>query len=157
MENINHILLVTRLIPYCENALQLGISMARNYDAVLYMLRLVDDMHLGAKKWNLSVPMLFSCEACTRKTDANRSELEDIISDRHEYGIKIVPLIRKGGSEAVLQVVKEKEIDLIIMSAHEEGRLEHFLFRGPNEKIIRSLPCSVVLVKKEPAVFGAVY
>jgi nucleotide-binding universal stress UspA family protein len=36
------------------------------------------------------------------------------------------------------------------MLAHEEGHLEHFLFGRSNEEIIRKMPCSVLLVKKEP-------
>jgi nucleotide-binding universal stress UspA family protein len=36
------------------------------------------------------------------------------------------------------------------MLAHEEGRLEHFLFGRSNEEILRALPCSILLVKKEP-------
>jgi universal stress protein A len=41
-------------------------------------------------------------------------------------------------------------IDLVIMLAHEEGRLDHFLFGRSNEEIIRKIPCSFLLVKKEP-------
>jgi universal stress protein A len=36
------------------------------------------------------------------------------------------------------------------MLAHEEGRMEHFLFGQSNEALIRKMPCSVLLVKKEP-------
>ena len=36
------------------------------------------------------------------------------------------------------------------MLAHEEGHLEHFLFGRSNEEVIRKMPCSVLLVEKEP-------
>ncbi|MCK5504111.1 MAG: universal stress protein [Thermodesulfovibrionia bacterium] len=36
------------------------------------------------------------------------------------------------------------------MLSHEEGRLEHFLFGRSNEKIIRDMPCSILLVEEEP-------
>jgi nucleotide-binding universal stress UspA family protein len=36
------------------------------------------------------------------------------------------------------------------MLAHEEGRIEHFLFGRSNEKIIMEMPCSILMVKKEP-------
>lgn len=38
---------------------------------------------------------------------------------------------------------------LLIMLAHEEGRIEHFLFGRDNEDLIRKMPCSIMLVKKE--------
>jgi nucleotide-binding universal stress UspA family protein len=47
-------------------------------------------------------------------------------------------------------MVEEENIDLLIMSAHEEGHMEHFLFGGSNEELIRKMPCSIMLVKKEP-------
>ncbi len=66
-------------------------------------------------------------------------------------------MIRKGEPTGViLQVVKEENTDLLVMHAHEEGRLEHFLFGRSNEEIVRRMPCSIFLVKKEPAVFGEV-
>jgi len=33
------------------------------------------------------------------------------------------------------------------MLAHEEGRLEHFLFGNTNDAIIRQLPTTLMLVK----------
>jgi len=47
-------------------------------------------------------------------------------------------------------MVKEENIDLLIMSVHEEGHMEHFLFGHDNEELICKMPCSIMLVKKEP-------
>ncbi|MEJ2023522.1 MAG: universal stress protein [Deltaproteobacteria bacterium] len=55
-----------------------------------------------------------------------------------------------GCKNKVLKVVQDENIDLLIMLAHEEGHLEHFLFGHSNEHIIRRMPCSILLVKKEP-------
>ena len=53
-------------------------------------------------------------------------------------------------NKEVFRVVQEKKIDLLIMRAHMEWRLEHFLFGRSNEEIIRKMPCSIMLVKDEP-------
>ena len=59
-------------------------------------------------------------------------------------------LIRQGEPIGVIRkVVEEEKIDLLLMPAHEESRLEHFLFGRINDAIIRRLPCSVLLVKEE--------
>jgi nucleotide-binding universal stress UspA family protein len=80
-----------------------------------------------------------------------RKELAAIINSEREKGIKVKQLVKEGDPETeIFQVVADENIDLIIMLAHEEGRLEHFLFGRSNEEIIRKLPCSVLLVKKEP-------
>jgi nucleotide-binding universal stress UspA family protein len=39
----------------------------------------------------------------------------------------------------------------MVMLAHEEGRLEHFLFGRTNDELLRRMPCSILLVKSEPA------
>lgn len=65
--------------------------------------------------------------------------------------MSVKEIIKEGEpTKEILKVVKEENIDLIIMLAHEEGHLKHFLFGRSNEEIIRKMPCSVLLVKKEP-------
>ena len=51
-------------------------------------------------------------------------------------------------------MVKQHKIDLLIMLAHEEGHLEHFLFGRSNEELIRRMPCSIMLIKKKYARIG---
>lgn len=36
------------------------------------------------------------------------------------------------------------------MLAHEEGRLEDLFFNRSNDELVRKMPCSIMLVKKEP-------
>jgi nucleotide-binding universal stress UspA family protein len=59
--------------------------------------------------------------------------------------------MRDGNPEReILQVVEQNKIDLLIIIAYSEGRLEHFLFGRTNEDLLRKLPCSVLFVKKQP-------
>ena len=48
----------------------------------------------------------------------------------------------------VPRIVEEEKIDLLIMVAFEEGRLEHFLFSASSHEILRKMPCNVLLVKE---------
>ncbi len=38
----------------------------------------------------------------------------------------------------------------MILPTHEEGRIEHYLFSRVNDKFIKEMPCSIMLVKSEP-------
>ncbi|MDD2735873.1 MAG: universal stress protein [Desulfuromonadaceae bacterium] len=49
----------------------------------------------------------------------------------------------------MVKVASNENIDLLVMPAHEEGRIEHALFGGENDAIIRMMPCSILLVKTE--------
>jgi nucleotide-binding universal stress UspA family protein len=50
----------------------------------------------------------------------------------------------------IFKAVDTDKIDLLIMAHHEEDRIEHYLFCRDYEKVIRKMPCSVMLVKTEP-------
>ena len=60
-------------------------------------------------------------------------------------------IIREGKPiDEIMQVVKEEKIDLMVLLSHEEGRLEHMLFGHDNDAILRRMPCSILLIKREP-------
>ena len=80
-----------------------------------------------------------------------QADLDRIIKAEKSTGVPIEVSVADGDpAEKILDFVKEKEIDFLIMLAHEEGRLEHLIFGQSTDQIIRKLPCSVMLVKQEP-------
>ena len=101
----------------------------------------------GMEGWNLPV---VSIEAEYKKEmEKTRRELDELIKKENKAGMAIVELVQQGEPTAeIFKAVKDKNIDLLIMTAHEEGRLEHFLFGRSNDEIIRKMPCSVFLVKQ---------
>jgi nucleotide-binding universal stress UspA family protein len=148
MDNIDRILVVSRMTKDCREAIHLGISMAQKYEAELSVIHVVHDpLIFGA--WNLPKPSL---EEEYKKTFKEaKQELDAIIHFEKKKGMNIKEIIKEGDpTEVILSTVQQEKIDLIIMLAHEEGHLEHFLFGRANEAIIRKLPCSVLLLKKEP-------
>jgi len=148
MEDVKRILVVSRDTKYCRKAVQYGVSLSIKYGAELYVIHVVHNP-FSNEGWNLPIPSLEN-EYKKFLLDM-RKELAAIINSEREKGIKVKQMVKEGDPETeIFQVVADENIDLIIMLAHEEGRLEHFLFGRSNEEIIRKLPCSVLLVKKEP-------
>ncbi len=81
----------------------------------------------------------------------SKEDLNTIINAEKGKGLTIKELIKEGNpTEEIFVAIKENKIDLVIMLAHEEWRLEHFLFGRSKEEIIRKMPCSVLLLKEEP-------
>ena len=148
MEDIKRILVVSRSTKDCRKAIHYGVSLSQMYKAKLYVMHLVQDPLIFGG-WNLPFPSLE--EEYRKMVKESKAELSAIIKKEKNKGAAIKELIKEGKpAEEVLNVVKEEKIDLIVMLAHEEGRLEHFLFGRSNEEIIRAMPCSILLVKKEP-------
>jgi universal stress protein A len=148
MEDVKRVLVVSRMTRYCGKAVHYGVSLAKKYGAALTVVHVVHDP-FGIEGWNLPLPNLEKDYQDLLKKE--RQKLDDIMANENKSGMHIDVLIREGEPTAeILAVIKEKKIDLVIMLAHEEGRLEHFLFGRSNEELIRRMPCSFLLVKKEP-------
>jgi universal stress protein A len=148
MEDIKRILVVSRSTKDCRKTVHYGVSLSQKYGAALYVMHVIHDPLIFGG-WNLPIPSLE--EEYRKMLKEAKAELDAIIKKETNKGLRIKELIKEGKpAEVVLNAVKEENIDLIIMLAHEEGRLEHFLFGRSNEEIVRVLPCSILLVKKEP-------
>jgi len=148
VEDIKRILVVSRMTKYCQKAVHYGVSLSERYGAELYVMHVVHDPFIYGG-WNLPIPSLE--KEYRKELDDAKAEIEEIIRKEKKKGVKIEESIREERpTEAVLNMVREKKINLIIMLSHEEGRLEHFLFGRSNEEIVRKIPCSILLVKKEP-------
>jgi nucleotide-binding universal stress UspA family protein len=147
MEEIKRILVVSRITKSCQKAIHYGISLSKKYGAELSVLHIIDTFWL--KGWN--VPMISVEEEYKKEMKRIKQELDDVINMEKKKGMVIKELLKEGDpTEEILKVIKEENIDLVILLAHEEGRFEHFLFGRGNEEIVRKMPCTVLLVKKEP-------
>ena len=150
MKNITNILVISRMNSYGLGAIQYGVSLARMYDAKLLVLHLVSN---AVNMMAVHVPDIFPEQYVNYmylQQDA-KVLLENVIKQETSEGFPIKELISDLDSiEEIVRVVGEEKIDLIIMHAHQEGLLEHALFGGENDAVIRRMPCSILLVKSEP-------
>ena len=63
-------------------------------------------------------------------------------------GMKMETLVRKGGQpyNTILEVAKEKEVDLIVIASHRPGLQDYFL-GSTAAKVVRHATCSVLVVR----------
>ena len=148
MDDIKRIMVVSRSTKNCKKALHQGISLARQNKSKLYVLHVIHDP-FSLEGWNLPVPSLKQeYENLVKKT---REDIDRIIKSEQAEGLQITEWIREGKPvEEVIAAVKEEKIDLIVMSVHEEGRFEHYLFGRAVEELTRKMPCSIFLVNYNP-------
>ena len=145
MKTPERILVVSRSTKHCRSAVSTGISLAQKYNAELYLMHVIHDP-FGLEGWNLPIPD-FRGEYERMAAEARR-DMDQMVETARNDGLVVKELIKDGKpSDEVFKLVKEAQIDLVIMPAHEEGRLEHFLFGHSNDIIIRKLPASIMLVK----------
>ena len=146
MKAFTKILVVSRSTKHCREAVETGISLAHQYGAHLYLLHVIHDP-FNLDGWNLPVPS-FHDEYEKMISDARKS-LNRMVQVEKDKGLPVTVWVQEGPpAEEIKKAVKEQGIDLLVMLAHEEGRLEHFLFGRTNHEILRTLPVSILLVKK---------
>jgi nucleotide-binding universal stress UspA family protein len=86
-----------------------------------------------------------------REMEKNKEDLHKNISDENKKDRIIREFVREGiPSEVIENLIKEENIDLLILRSQVESRLERLLVGGSNDEIIRAMPCSIFLVKQEP-------
>ncbi len=149
MDKLKHILVVSRMVKYDAKAIQTGASLARTYGAKLTIIHVIHDP-FGIEGWNLPMPNLEKdYQNLLKKT---KQELDKLAEQERASGTSVEVMLKEGEPTGeILHTVNEKQIDLLIMLAHEEGHLEHFLFGKSNHEIIMKMPCSILLIKKEPS------
>jgi nucleotide-binding universal stress UspA family protein len=111
------------------------------------VIHVIDTLWLQG--WNL--PTMSQDEARGKEMERIQAELDNIIGSETKEGVKIKKIIKEGDPiEEIMKVIEEEKIDMVIMRTHEEGRIERLLVGGSNDALIRKMPCSILLVKKEP-------
>lgn len=148
MPGIKRILVVSRMIQTCRPAIQSGMALARCYGAELYIIHSVYNP-FGLKGWSLGTMSL--AKQYSQILEETRTALSEIVAGEKAKGLTITEIVSDGEpTEEILITVKEKQIDLLVMLAHEEGFLENLIFNRSNDELVRKMPCSILLVKKEP-------
>ena len=148
MKDVNRILVVSRSTKHCQKAVHYGVSLAQKYGAELFVVHVMHNP-FRLEGWNLGIPSLQM--EYERLQQTFREDIDHFIEAEKTRGLAIKAVIKEGDtSDEVIKMVKEENIDLLILLAHEEGHIEHFLFGSDNEELIRKMPCSIMLVKKEP-------
>jgi universal stress protein A len=150
MDDVKRILVVSRSTQYSRQAIHYGVSLSQKYDAEIFVLHVIYDV-FSLEGWSLPIPYLRTLQEEQKKMQADvKKELDEIIASEKTKGMRVKEFVREGEPVAeILEVVKDEKIDLIILLAHEEGRIEHLLFGRDNEKLMRKMPCSILFVKHE--------
>ncbi len=144
-EEIQRILVVSWVTKYCQKAVHQGISLARKYNAKLYVLHVIHNP-FGLEGWN--VPMVSLEEEYRSLFKEARKDLERIIHEEKAKGLDIKEMIKEGEPfREIMQVVREEKIDLLISLHYEDWRFEHFLFCRDIVRLIHQMPCSILLVR----------
>ena len=146
MEEVRRVLVVSGVMMFSRKAIRYGITSSSKYGSELFVIHVVHDP-ISFDGW---FPVSTK-ESLEKRKKMAKEEIDKIINTEKKAGRHIEELMVEGDPfNEIVKAVKKEKIDLIILPTHEEGRIEHYLFSHINDKIIKAMPCSIMLVKSEP-------
>jgi nucleotide-binding universal stress UspA family protein len=146
MIRINNILVATDFGPASESALSYGRQLARNFDARLHVLHVVENALLwtGVDSGGIDLAMLQA-----EIQESAHEKLRTLLTDEDRRDLKAIAVIRteNNAAYAIVSYAKSENIDLIIMGTHGRGVMAHLLMGSVAEKVVRIAPCPVLTIR----------
>jgi nucleotide-binding universal stress UspA family protein len=141
---IKNILVATDFSEPSAVALAYGRDLARNYNARLHVLHVVEDVML---RYTSDVGFV-GTDLQKDLEDVARRDLDKIIRDDDRKELGAVGVVTRGVNPAdtIVGYAKANPIDLIVTGTHGRGAVQHFLMGSVAERVVRTAPCPVLTV-----------
>lgn len=149
--DLNRILVPIDFSGYSRKALQYAIPFARQFNASIDLIYVVEPTVYPAD-FSFGQVGFPAIEDELRKRGAE--ELDELLL--HEIGRRVPArrAIRTGKAfYEINQYAREEKMDLIIIATHGHTGIEHALFGSTAEKVVRKAPCPVLVVRTEEREF----
>ncbi len=131
-----------------RRALKNAIHLARTFKAELQVLHAIQPLPALLISTNMLPP-----EEQEAHAEYERKKFDSFVNSFDFSGVRWSKEIRAGKpAEVIREVVREKEVDLLIMGSTGKNGLSRLLLGSVTEKILHDLPCSLITTKSEDAI-----
>jgi nucleotide-binding universal stress UspA family protein len=145
MIKLKKILVPTDFSESARHALTYGVSFAREYEAELLLLHVVETMAVGYASDLFPVPM---AEVFEEISGYARAELAKLGAEARERLESVRELLVQGKPSAeIIRVAREETVDMIVLGTHGKGVLDKALFGSTTERVVRGGPCPVLTTR----------
>ena len=136
-------------IDFSENAksaLRYASQLAGLFHAEIILIHVLEPM-LYPPDFSLGQIILPSIDTHEIEDKANE-ELQKLAEIEVAKDLKKQVIVKSGKPFAeIIQIAKEENIDLIIISSHGHSGMEQIIFGSTSEKVVRKAPCPVLTVR----------
>ena len=142
---MNNILVPTDFSEQAENALHVAAQLARQYDAEIFLLHLLElPLHqIDAMSSHSELPEAMFFMKLAQK------RFKDVLSKDFLQDVKVHETVEFNQSFNQLpETCREKNIDLIVMGSHGASGLKEIFIGSNTEKVVRNSNTPVLVIKK---------
>jgi len=142
---LKKVLVPTDFSESARHALTYGISFAREYEAELTLLHVVENLTVGYASDLFPVPM---AEVFQEISGYAKAELAKLAAEARKKDVAVVEQVVQGKPSAeIIRFAQETEVDMIVLGTHGKGMLDQALFGSTTERVVRRAPCPVLTVR----------
>jgi nucleotide-binding universal stress UspA family protein len=146
MIDLKRILLPTDFSKFSQAAIKYAAAFAEKFGAEIHLLHVVQNVAVFIPDMvNVMPPVMPTLE---QMSGPIKEAMGKLIAEHGLERLTIHQEIREGTPfYEIIQLAKEKQIDLIIMGTHGHSGLTHVLLGSVSEKVVRKAPCPVLTVR----------
>jgi universal stress protein A len=142
MIRLKRILVPTDFSESARHALTYGLSFAREYEAELVLLHVVEVVPVGYASDLFPAPMAAVFQEISAYA---RAELAKLAGLARERSVAVRELVTQGKPSAeIVRTARDEEVDMIVLGTHGKGVLDKALFGSTTERVVRGAPCPVL-------------
>jgi nucleotide-binding universal stress UspA family protein len=139
-----HILVPIDFSAYADRALDFAMALASKLPARLTLLHVIHIIPLGLAEGGAPLPYTY---IETLEAEVQQS-LETYSKRVQEVGLDCDTMVMHGiPFQSIIDVARDKQVDLIIMGTHGRTGLKHILLGSVAEKVVRLAPCPVLITR----------
>ena len=140
---VKKILIATDGSEYTKNAVDYGIDLAKNTEAKLYTIYVIDTAAFA------SIPMDAAWESMYELLKQEGDEATKYVAEKAEAeGLSIDRLTIEGHpAEEIIKFAEKNSINLIVMGTLGKSGLDRFLLGSVAEKVVRNSKIPVLVVR----------
>lgn len=151
MMTLKNILVATDFTEASDTALAFGRELARAFGGTLHVLHIVRNIVAEASDVE---GYTTDFAAIQREAEAaGRKQLDAVVTeeDRRTLAARTVVLTSSTPAEAIVSYAKDAHVNLVIVGTHGRGAVAHLFMGSVAERVARTAPCPVLMVRATAA------
>lgn len=148
MIRLKHVLVATDFSEPSEAALSYGRELARSFGAQLHLIHVAEDVYAWLMPPEGVVPDFDELQHTL--TDGASERVNAVLTDEDRQDLRAEAAVRvsRSTAAAITDFARACEADILVMGTHGRGGAARLFLGSVAEKVLRSAPCPVLVVRR---------
>jgi nucleotide-binding universal stress UspA family protein len=134
---------------YSEQVLSYGVALAKEFDSALTVCHVVDLPAAGMH----GEAILYTQDQQTQLVEYAKTEVKRLVGERFDrWQVHVTP---GHTADEITRLAREQNSDLVISATHGRAGLRRLILGSVTERLMKSLPCPLLVVRKPEKDFVA--